>query len=173
MIHRNILVVDDASDWRDLFQSSLQRSKYRVDTAANLKEALERLIQNNIELVIVDLRLDLIDEDNRDGMALLKELNRRSINALVVTGYGTAALQREAKALECITFISKTSIGHNGNKLKKIVNEIFAEIESRDRIRTKLTEDFVRGKPIGYPAEAAGYPLRESLSKKVEAVLED
>ena len=171
MIHRNILVVDDASDWRNLFQSSLQRSKYHVDTAANLQERW-KTNPNSIELFIVDLRLDLIDEDNRDGMDLLKELNRRGINALVITAMARQPAPR-SKGFECITFISKTSIGRNGNKLKKIVNEIFAEIETRDRMRTKLTEDFVRGKPIGYPAEAAGYPLRQSLSKKVEAVLED
>lgn len=173
MISKNILVVDDAADWRDLFQSSLKRSKYNVDTAASYQEAMEKLARNLVELVIVDLRLDLADEHNRDGMILLTELNRRGINALVITGYGTAKLKQQANSLEAITFIEKTVIGRSGHKLKKIVNKIFSEIEARAGRRNQLTEAFTRGEATGYPANAAGYPLRESLTESIEAVLTD
>ena len=172
MIHRNILVVDDSEDWRDLFRSSLLRSNYHVDTAASYTEALEKLTRCQIELVIVDLRLDMVDENNRDGMSLLKDLNQRGINALVITGYGTLALQQQAKALKAITFIAKTVIGRSADKLKKIVNEIFSEMENRDRKRSRLSEAFSAGEAIGYPAEAAGYPLVEQLSDKVDTILE-
>ena len=50
MIAKRILVVDDADDWRDLFQSSLARYKYDVDTAASLDEAMEKLSQDPAEL---------------------------------------------------------------------------------------------------------------------------
>ena len=173
MLHRTILIVDDAADWRDLLQASLKRSKYCVETAASYQEAMVKIAQDDIELVIVDLRLDLADEHNRDGMRLLKELHKRGINALVITGYGTSTLKRQAQSLEAITFISKTEIGRNGDKLKKIVDQIFSEMEARDHARTKVTVAFARGEATGYPAEAAGYPLRESLSDSIEEILEE
>ena len=172
MIHRNILVVDDSPDWRDLFRASLLRSNYRVETAASYTEAIEKLSGNQIELVIVDLRLDMVDEDNRDGMTLLQDLHQRGINALVITGYGTATLQQQAKTLKAITFIAKTVIGRSADKLKQIVNEIFLEMENRDRKRTELNEAFMRGEATGYPADAAGYPLADPLSEKVDTILD-
>jgi len=173
MVSRRVLVVDDATDWRDLFQADLMRQNYKVDTAADYREAMEKLARNPVDLVIVDLRLDLADEDNRDGLQLLVELHKRSINALVITGYGTAESKERARSYEAITFIEKSVIGRSKGKLRKIINRIFLEMEVRDKRRNELTEAFSRGEAIGYPAEAAGYPLRESLQKTIEAVLNE
>ena len=122
--------------------------------------------------MIVDLRLDLAEEDNRDGMHLLRELNRRRINAIVVTGYGSVPLREEADSLETITFIEKSDIGRRKEILNEIVGKIFSEMEMRDRRRGRLSDDFARGKAIGFPSDASGYPLRECLNEKIEAVFD-
>ena len=172
MITRHVLIVDDATDWRDLLNASLSRLKYQVEVAADYQEALEKLETSPPELVIVDLRLDPTDESNRDGMKLLEELNKRKINALVVTGYGTSILKQRAQSLEAITFIEKSVLGRNLEKLRNIVKQIFEEMEARDNVRGRLTKEFMRGKPVGYPADAAGYPLQESLKNSIKSVLD-
>ncbi|MEM7034128.1 MAG: response regulator [Chloroflexota bacterium] len=171
MLAKRILIVDDADDWRDLLQASLRRLKYDVDTAADFDEAVERLDYAEVELVVVDLRLDPADEDNRDGMKLLAELNRRSINALVVTGIGNMQLRSQAISFEAITFIEKSLISRNIDTLREVVERIFNEMETRDEKRATLTEQLLRGQAVGFPSEAAGYPLREPLSDALNAVL--
>lgn len=171
MLSKRILIVDDSDDWRDLLEASLRRYSYQVETAADLEEAVQKLDRARIELVIVDLRLDPADEDNRDGMKLLAELNKRSINALVVTGIGTTQLKEQAVSFEAITFIEKTIIGRNKDTLRKVVDEIYQEMEARDARRAELAGAFLRGQPVGFPSDAAGYPLRKPLNDALNSVL--
>ncbi|MFQ5575957.1 MAG: response regulator [Anaerolineae bacterium] len=171
MVQKSILVVDDVADWREQLKSILKRSGYQVDTAANYRQALVKINHTLAELVIVDLRLDPVDENNRDGMLLLEQLSKLRINALVITGYGTADLKEKAQTLEAISFIEKGVIGKSLEKLKTIINTIFSEIEARDRNRAEVRQKFIQGEAVGFSSSAAGYPLRESLDETIEQVI--
>ncbi|HEY85100.1 MAG TPA: response regulator [Chloroflexi bacterium] len=168
MKDKKILVVDDVKDWRDQLRSILKRSGYTVDTAKNYSEALEKIKYGQAELVIVDLRLDPVDENNRDGMKLLEILEKKRINALVLSGYGTSSLMEQAKLMQAVGFLKKNI---SLNKLKEVVKVIFAEIKKRDLNRAVETRKFYRGEIVGYPPEAAGYPLQESLTQKIEQLV--
>jgi DNA-binding NtrC family response regulator len=172
MIHRRILVVDDVKDWREQLQSILKRNGYKVDTAQNYREALDKIDRNPAELVIVDLRLDPVDEDNREGIQLLEMLAYKRINALVITGYGTSQLKQKAETLDVIGFLEKSVIGRSLEKLKTVVNKIFSEIEERDHNQAELARKFGQGEAVDFPANAVGYPLRESLKHLIEKVLD-
>jgi len=51
-----ILVVDDEKVIRDITQAFLMLNGYEVDTAENGKEALDKLLNNNFDVVITDLK---------------------------------------------------------------------------------------------------------------------
>ena len=95
-MNKRILVVDDVPDWRATLHEALN-GDYQVKTVDNYESAMDVIEQRNAELVIVDLRLSPTDENDRQGMDLLKELARYRINAIVLTGYSEKALQDEAE----------------------------------------------------------------------------
>ncbi len=83
----SILVVDDEPDLRTLYELSLLREGYRVETASCVQEAHELLRSCRFDVVISDMRLP-------DGMGLeilqqLREQQRRE-RCIVITAYGSA-----------------------------------------------------------------------------------
>ena len=59
-----VLVVDDEAPIRELFGSALESSGFRVDCVENARKALQVLMQNSYDVLIVDMRMDEIDGDN-------------------------------------------------------------------------------------------------------------
>jgi len=57
---RDILVVDDDPDIRDALQLTLEAEGYRVRTAADGAEALDRLEQDPAALVLLDLMMPVM-----------------------------------------------------------------------------------------------------------------
>jgi CheY-like chemotaxis protein len=95
-----ILVVDDHEFWRELLRETLTEGGFFVDCAASKAAALGMLTNNFYHLLIVDIRLDDVDEDNREGFELLAALDEDGLAAgvkiVVLSAYGTMDLMREA-----------------------------------------------------------------------------
>ena len=53
----SLLVVDDEPDLRTLYELSLLREGYDVDSAGSVEEAWSRLAERNYSAVITDMRL--------------------------------------------------------------------------------------------------------------------
>ena len=64
----------------------LEQDGYRVETASDGREALEKLARGHFDLVLTDLRMD-----DMDGAALLNEMHVRhpSVVTVVLTGYAS------------------------------------------------------------------------------------
>jgi two-component system, chemotaxis family, chemotaxis protein CheY len=82
---KRILVVDDANLVRRFHRDALERAGFAVDEALNGVEALEKLLSESFDLVIVDINMPQMD-----GFTLLKTLRRQaaplsSIPALVIS----------------------------------------------------------------------------------------
>lgn len=58
---RHILVVDDQPETLDLTATVLKSAGYRVSTADSGGEALDRLIANGIDLVLLDINMPVMD----------------------------------------------------------------------------------------------------------------
>ncbi len=82
-----ILVVDDEPDLRTLYELTLLREGYRVETAEDLKQAVAHLNQGGFDVVITDMRLP--DGLGIDLLHLIKEQQRRE-RCVVITAYGSA-----------------------------------------------------------------------------------
>jgi len=93
-----ILVVDDLTDWRATLSGMLTDEGFAVSTASNRQEALEVLSTNRLHVVIVDVRLDESDANNRDGLTLMHEIHLidPTIVVVVLTGYATVSMVQEA-----------------------------------------------------------------------------
>ncbi|WP_314325453.1 sigma-54 dependent transcriptional regulator [Comamonas aquatica] len=94
-----ILVVDDEPDLRMLYELTLLREGYRVETAGTLAEARAQLQLCRFDVLITDMRLP-----DGSGMELLRELRdqRRRERTIVMTAYGSA--ENAVEALRCGAF---------------------------------------------------------------------
>ena len=82
-----ILVVDDEPDLRTLYELTLLREGYQVDTAGDLQQARALLDAHRFDAVITDMRLP-----DGVGLSLITELKaaQRGERCVVITAYGSA-----------------------------------------------------------------------------------
>jgi CheY-like chemotaxis protein len=95
-----ILAVDDNRRWRELLSETLQQSGYYVDTAASYAEASQRLSDALYHLLILDIRLEDADEENNEGMDLLRQIKQHgpddALRVIILSAFGTKSQMREA-----------------------------------------------------------------------------
>jgi two-component system response regulator PilR (NtrC family) len=99
-----ILVIDDEPDLRTLYELTLLREGYHIDTAGCVGDALARLQERRYSVVITDMRLP--DGTGLDVLAWL-ERSRRQEKALVITAYGSATNAVEALKAGAYDYLSK------------------------------------------------------------------
>ncbi|AJE03095.1 sigma-54-dependent transcriptional regulator [Geobacter pickeringii] len=89
-----ILIVEDEHPLRELLETELQRSGYKVDSAANGEEGFEKYRQEIFNVVLLDVRMP-----GMDGVETLKLMRSESTvpEVIVFTGHGTIET-----AVECI-----------------------------------------------------------------------
>ena len=68
-----VLVVDDAGLVRAYYRDILERAGYLVDEALNGVEAMEKLLQAEADIIIVDVNMPQMD-----GISFLKTLRRQA-----------------------------------------------------------------------------------------------
>ena len=92
----SLLVVDDEPDLRTLYELTLVREGYAVETAGSVEEAWALLSARSFNAVITDMRLP-----DGSGLELLQRLDAaaRSEKAIVITAYGSA--EGAVEALKC------------------------------------------------------------------------
>lgn len=100
----SILVVDDEPDLRTLYELTLLREGYRVETAASVDEARQQLKTQKFDAVITDMRLP-----DGFGMDLLHDLRdqQRRERCVVMTAYGSAENAVEALRSGAFDYLTK------------------------------------------------------------------
>ena len=81
-----LLVVDDEPDLRTLYELTLMREGYDVESAGTVSEAWALLENQRYELLITDMRLP--DGTGLDLLARLEAAGRPE-KAMVITAYGS------------------------------------------------------------------------------------
>jgi two-component system response regulator PilR (NtrC family) len=101
---QHVLVVDDEPDLRTIYELTLLREGYRVDTAENLQQARACLASKAYDAVITDMRLP-----DGLGLSLITELKaeRRSERCVVITAYGSTANAVEALKAGAFDYLTK------------------------------------------------------------------
>jgi two-component system response regulator PilR (NtrC family) len=99
-----LLVVDDEPDLRTLYELTLMREGYDVDSAATVTEAWEALQAGSYALLITDMRLP--DGTGLDLLARLEAANRPE-KAMVITAYGSPENAVEALKAGAYDYLTK------------------------------------------------------------------
>ncbi|MFL5813546.1 MAG: response regulator [Bdellovibrionia bacterium] len=89
-----IMIVEDEPLLRDTLEQLLQFSGFTVFTAGNGKEALDKLAQNDVDLVLSDIKMPVMD-----GVELLRHI-RVSRPGLKVIFFSAFADISHAEALQ-------------------------------------------------------------------------
>ncbi len=100
----SLLVVDDEPDLRTLYELTLLREGYDIDTAGSVEEALGHLEVRSYNLLITDMRLP--DGTGLDLLHRLEDAGRRE-KAIVITAYGSAENAVEALKAGAYDYLTK------------------------------------------------------------------
>jgi len=101
---KRVLVVDDDPVVQRSFDRVLSGKGYAVISAANAAEALARLAREEYDAVYTDIRMP-----GMDGLKLAGRLRAKRpwLPVVIVTGYGNAANETEAKKIGVAGFLRK------------------------------------------------------------------
>src|SRR5258705_1508509 len=99
-----VLVVDDERTLRFTLSESLSEDGYRVETASDGAEALERIDRGDFPLVLLDQKLP-----DMNGIEVLRKIKAKRPDAqvIVMTAYGKFENAVEAARAGCYTYIGK------------------------------------------------------------------
>lgn len=165
-MRKRILVVDDVPDWRATLENIL-KTEFDVVTVDGYHSAMDVVRNQEVDLVIVDLRLSPTDENNRDGMRLLEKLMEYRINAIVLTGYPEQTLQEEAEnKYQAFEFIDKDSLASNFQRIREIVREAFGLLETVDKAKRQAIRAAKALQSVAFTDELSSWPLRKFRKEK-------
>ncbi|MBK7050306.1 MAG: sigma-54-dependent Fis family transcriptional regulator [Rhodoferax sp.] len=104
LISAHILVVDDEPDLRTLYELTLLREGYRVDTAESVAQALQCLAERRFDVIITDMRLP-----DGLGMELICHVRaqQRAERCVVITAYGSAENAVESLKAGAFDYLTK------------------------------------------------------------------
>ncbi len=102
--HFSLLVVDDEPDLRTLYELTLLREGYDIETAGSVQDALMHLKDRVYSAVITDMRLP--DGTGLDLLNWLESGGRRE-KAIVITAYGSAENAVEALKAGAYDYLTK------------------------------------------------------------------
>lgn len=98
------LLVEDGADNRYLFSTLLEKEGMTVETAANGKEALEKLTSKSYDVTLMDLQMPVLD-----GYAAARELRKRGYNIplIALTAHAMKGEEDRCKEAGFDAFLAK------------------------------------------------------------------
>ena len=126
---KTILLVDDEADLREVLDISLSDTGYKVLTAENGTQALNILNDNDIPVVVTDIKMPGID-----GIELLRKIKSKNPEAEVImlTGHGDLELAIKSLKHEATDFITKPI---NDDALEMALQRAFEKIQMRQKLK--------------------------------------
>ena len=126
----NVLIVDDDESITDLLSAGLEENEgYHCLAVTTGEDALERLFRNNIDLMLLDLRLPGIS-----GMDVLGDVRLAypDTPVIVITGVGDVQTAVEAMKLGAADYITKPF------DIRRVENSIESVLETGTKHRSQL-----------------------------------
>src|SRR5947208_802510 len=99
-----ILIVDDDREIVDLLREFLERNGYAVDSAANGREGLSRIVAARPDLVLLDIRMP--DMDGMRALQLARAIDP-TLAVIMVTGNEDIELARETLRAGAVDYVAK------------------------------------------------------------------
>ncbi len=142
-----VLVVDDEKAVRFTLRAILEEEDIEVAEAADGLEALERIDQGHIDLVLSDLRMPRMD-----GMQLLGELRARqqAPRLILITAHGTERTAVEAMKRGALDYFSKP---FDADEIARVVRRGIETVRLGEENR-KLRAELALAKTMVFESEA-------------------
>ncbi len=99
-----IMIIDDENIVGKRLKPALEKTGDMVESFEDAKKALERFNEQPFDIVVTDIRMDEID-----GIEVLEHVLAHSdkTKVIIITGYATVEVAREALAKGAFDFIAK------------------------------------------------------------------
>jgi DNA-binding NtrC family response regulator len=99
-----ILVLDDEPIVGKRLKTALEKNGYTVEVFEDSRAAMQRLGEKEFDIIVTDVRMEEVD-----GIQVLEHVLERSARTkvIVITGYATVEVAREALAKGAFDFIAK------------------------------------------------------------------
>ena len=148
MNRKSVLVVDDDSEVTSALGECLQSFKYDFEVAGTGAEALAKVRESDIALVMLDINLP--DFSGFDILGKIKEMDS-SIPVVIMTGFVSTEAAIEAMKLGAYEFITKP---FDLDKVVSLVNRVMQESSHLRGLETFSKEkDLIPGDIIGHSSE--------------------
>jgi len=120
-----ILVVDDESIVGRRLKPALEKSGYEVEVCESGMAAIARVDAQLFDIVVTDVRMDQID-----GLQVLEHVLARSprTKVIIITGYATVELAREALIKGAFDFIAKP---FKPDDLRNVIRKAAQQLEQQ------------------------------------------
>ena len=166
----SILIANENNEETNEISNCLTNEKTSIDIAIDGKEAVEKVLANNYDLVVVDLVLPQID-----GFEVIEKAKNRnkSTKVIVLSALSSEMFIKKASALGVEYYMLKPV---SSEILSKRINDLFEtetqslmlaqKSDSVKEIEEKITNIFIT---VGIPAHIKGYQfLREAIKLAME-----
>ncbi|MCD6272402.1 MAG: response regulator [Deltaproteobacteria bacterium] len=138
-IPTKILLVDDEKDLIEMLSLRLQETGEKVKSAYSGQECLETLDKNNIDVVILDIKMP-----GMDGIETLKEIKKRFplVEVIMLTGHGSTETAVEGMKLGAFDYLLKPA--DFSDLSQKLEAARKRKDEQEDRIRMAEAKSLLR-----------------------------
>ena len=118
-----ILVLDDEPIVGKRLRTALEKNGHVVEVFEDSRLALRRLDERDFDIIVTDVRMEEVD-----GIQVLEHVLERSARTkvIVITGYATVEVAREALAKGAFDFIAKP---FKPDDLRKVIKKAAETLE--------------------------------------------
>ncbi len=165
--HYSLLVVNDEPDLRTLYELTLLREGYEVETAGSVEEALQCLRDRTYSAVISDMRLP--DGTGIDVLQWLEQSARRE-KAVIITAYGSAENAVEALKAGAYDYLTKPV---DLKQFRAVVSAALGRTPGTQSSSASLSASFASNAPNPSPndAEAARRPVAAQMPEALRRMV--
>jgi DNA-binding NtrC family response regulator len=123
----DICVIDDEIVVCKRLEQVLSKEHHRVETFVDSDRAIARINEKHFDIVVTDIRMESID-----GMEVLTRIKEKGgdTKVILITGYATIEIAREAQAKGAFDFISKP---FKPKDLQEVIDRAAAELSSNEK----------------------------------------
>jgi DNA-binding NtrC family response regulator len=120
-----IMIVDDETIVGKRLRVALEKDGYAVEVFDTGQSAIDRLQSKIFDIVVTDVRIDEVD-----GLQILDAVRSSSptTKTIMITGYATVEMAREALAKGAFDFIAKPFMPKD---LRKVIERAARELTSQ------------------------------------------
>jgi CheY-like chemotaxis protein len=117
---KTILVVDDEKNLRILYKKELsEEKKYQVMLASCGEEALEIILKNDVDLAVLDIKME-----GMDGIQTLREVLNHNRNIKIILNSAYSSYKSDFATWSADAYLIKSS---DVSELKEKIEELLGE----------------------------------------------